>query len=124
MCSRLAEHFKQLHNKIPIEPVVPETEEYFRNSREAKVFFDVNRQPKLRIDEGHNKYFVLSVGNSKELIPLVTITSEPENMCFRLPEQLSEWALTVIGMANMGVKLFPSEVVFSRINDRYYADIL
>lgn len=124
MCNRLAEHFKQLHNKITIEPVVPETEEYFRNSRGAKVFFDVNRQPELRIDEGHNKYFVLSVGNSKELIPLVTIAGEPENMCFRLPEQLSEWALTVIGMANMGEKLFPSEVVFSRINDRYYADIL
>lgn len=124
MCSRLAEHFKQIHNKLPFEPVVPETEEYFRNSRGAKVFFDVNRQPELKIDEGHNKYFVLSVGNSKELIPLVTIAGEPENMCFRLPEQLSEWAITAIGMVNMGEDLFPSEVVFSRINDRYYADIL
>ena len=56
--------------------------------------------------------------------PLATIASEHENKCFRLPEQLSEWAMTVIGMANMGENLLPSEVVFSLINGRYYADIL
>ena len=124
MCRRLEEHFNRIHSKLPVEPVVPETEEYFRNSRGAKVYFDDNRQPELKIVEGHNKYYVLSVGNSNTGIPLVTIANKPENMCFRLPEQLSEWAMTVIGMANMGENLFPSEVVFSLINGRYYADIL
>ena len=124
MCRRLEEHFNRIHSKLPVEPVVPETEEYFRNSRGAKVYFDDNRQPELKIVEGHNKYYVLSVGNSNAGIPLVTIENKPENMCFRLPKQLSEWAMTVIGMANMGENLFPSEVVFSLINGRYYADIL
>lgn len=124
MCRRLEEHFNRLHSKLPVEPVVPETEEYFRNSRGAKVYFDDNRQPELKIVEGHNKYYVLSVGNSNAGIPLVTIENKPENICFRLPKQLSEWAMTVIVMANMGENLFPSEVVFSLINGRYYADIL
>lgn len=124
ICSRLQEHFERMHNKLPVEPVVPETKEYFRNNRGAKVYFDDNRQPELKIVEGHNKYYVLSVGNSNAGIPLVTIENKPENMCFRLPKQLSEWAMTVIGMANMGENLFPSEVVFSLINGRYYADIL
>ena len=76
------------------------------------------------INEGHNKYLVLSVGFDKDGNPLATIASEPENQCFRLPEQLSEWAMTVIGMANMGENLFPSEVIFSKIKGRYYVDIL
>ena len=124
ICSRLQEHFERMHNKLPVEPVVPETKEYFRNNRGAKVYFDINKQPKLQLEYGEKKFHVLSVDHSKEGVPLVTIASEPENMCLRLPEQLSEWAMTVIGMANMGENLFPSEVVFSRIKGRYYVDIL
>lgn len=124
MCSRLEEHFKRMHNKLSVEPIVPETEEYFINSRGARVYFDDDRQPELKIDEGHNKYYVLSVSNSNAGIPLVTIANKPENICYRLPQQLSEWAMTIIGMANMGVPLFPAEVAFSLINGRYYADII
>ena len=124
MCRRLEEHFNRIHNKLPVEPVVPETDEYFRDNKGAKIYFDVNKQPELVINEGHTKYLVLSVGFDKDGNPLATIASEPENKCFRLPEQLSEWAMTVIGMANMGENLFPSEVVFNLINGRYYADIL
>lgn len=124
MCRRLEEHFNRIHSKLPVEPVVPETDEYFRDNKGAKIYFDVNKQPELVIYEGHTKYLVLSVGFDKDGNPLATIASEPENKCFRLPEQLSEWAMTVIGMANMGENLFPSEVVFSLINGRYYADIL
>ncbi len=32
--------------------------------------------------------------------------------------------MNVVGMANMGERLFPSEVVFSLINGRYLVDIL
>ena len=124
MCRRLEEHFNRIHNKLPVEPVVPETDEYFRDNKGAKIYFDFNKQPELVINEGHTKYLVLSVGFDKDGNPLATIASEPENKCFRLPEQLSEWAMTVIGMANMGENLFPSEVVFNLINGRYYADIL
>lgn len=124
MCSRLKEHFKQMQNKLPIEPVVPETDDYFRNNRGAKVYFDIKKQPILKLNEGQNRFYVLSVGTSKEGVPLVTIVGEPENKCYRLPNQLSEWAITAAGMAMMGAKMFPSEVIFTKIKGNYYADIL
>lgn len=124
MCSRLEKHFKQIHNKLPFEPINPETDEYFRNNKGAKVYFDINNQPKLQLNNGQNKFNVLSVSISKEGIPLVTIESEPENICFRLPYQLSEWAMKIIEMANMGENLFPSKVIFSKVNGKYFADIL
>lgn len=124
ICNRLREHFNEIHNKLPFEPIVPETGEYFRNDKGAKIYFDINKQPDLPINDGNNKYLVLSVGIDTKGNPLVTIAGEPENRCFRLPVQLSEWAKTVIGMANMGENLFPSEVVFCRIKDRYFAYIL
>lgn len=124
MCNRLADHFNKMHNKLPIEPVVPETEEYFRNSRDAKIFFDINKQPLLNLHEGQNKYYVLSVGNANMGTPIVTIAGALENICYRLPDQLKDWAMTVSGMAMAGEKLFPSEVVFTRLGNQYYADIL
>lgn len=124
MCSRLEEHFNRIHNKLPIEPVVPETEEYFRNNRGAKVYFDINKQPKLQLEYGEKKLHVLSVGRSKEGIPLVTIASEPENLCLRLPYQLDDWVIWAVGMAMQGERRFPADVIFSKTNDGYYADIL
>ena len=43
---------------------------------------------------------------------------------YRLPEDYGEWAMNVVGMANMGEKLFPCKVVFSLIDGRYLVDIL
>ena len=124
MCRRLEEHFNRIHSKLPVEPVVPETEEYFRNSRGAKVYFDINKQPKLQLEYGEKKFHVLSVGRSKEGIPLVTIASEPENLCLRLPYQLDDWVIWAVGMAMQGEKRFPADVIFSKTNDGYYADIV
>ena len=124
ICSRLQEHFERMHNKLPVEPVVPETKEYFRNNRGAKVYFDINKQPKLQLEYGEKKLHVLSVGRSKEGIPLVTIASEPENLCLRLPYQLDDWVIWAVGMAMQGEKRFPADVIFSKTNDGYYADIL
>ena len=124
MCNRLADHFKKMHNKLKIEPVVPETEDYFRNSRGAKIFFDINKQPLLDLHEGQNKYYVLSVGTANMGAPIVTIAGTPENRCYRLPNQLKDWAMTVAGMAMTGENLFPAEVVFTRLGNQYYANIL
>ena len=123
ICSRLQEHFERMHNKLPVEPVVPETKEYFRNNRGAKVYFDINKQPKLQLEYGEKKLHVLSVGRSKEGISLVTIASEPENLCLRLPHQLDDWVIWAVGMAMQGEKRFPADVIFSKTNDGYYADI-
>lgn len=45
-------------------------------------------------------------------------------MCYKLPQEYSEWAMTVVGYANMGEKLVHGEVVFSLENGKYYADIV
>ena len=74
--------------------------------------------------EGKNKYYVLSVGNADTGTPIVTIKGTPENMCHRLPDQLKEWAMTVSGIAMMGDNLFPAEVIFTKIGNHYFADIL
>ena len=124
ICNMLLEHFEIRKNKIPVRPIVSETKEYFRNNNGAKVYFDIHKQPKLPINVGENKYFVLSVGFDKNYNPLVTVADKPENQCFRLPEQLKEWAMFAVGLAKMGENIFPSDVVFSKIRGHYYADVL
>lgn len=127
MCYRLEEHFQQMVNmspKLSIKPIIPETDEYSRNSRGARIYFDINKQPILKLKEGQNRLYILSVGNSKEGYPLATIADDPENICYRLPEQLEGWALTATGMAMMGENMFPAEVIITKIKDNYFANIL
>lgn len=54
----------------------------------------------------------------------MTIEASPENLCYRLPIQLSEWAKALVSMANAGEELFPTEVVFTKTENRIYADII
>ena len=124
ICRRLETHFQQMQNKLPIEPVEPESKDFFRNQQGAKVYFDINRQPVLSLKEGQNRYIVLSVGFFKDKSPLMTVEELPENACYRLPVQLREWAISLAGLANTGINLFPSKVVITKINNQIYADIL
>ena len=78
----------------------------------------------FKISECSQTEMVLSVGMSNSGIPLITILEKNNPICYRLPEELSDWAYTVIGMANMGENLLPSQVVFSKIENRYFAYIL
>lgn len=98
--------------------------DFFRNRRGAKVYYDVDRQPTLTLTKGKNAFVVLSVGIAKGGIPLVTIEALPENLCYRLPVQLDEWAMTLVSMANTGEDLFPAEVIFTKAENRIYADII
>lgn len=98
--------------------------EYFLNQKGAKVYFDLEKQPQLQLHEGSQTFHVLSVGVGKNIIPLITILNDGVPMCFRLSEELSDWAISTIGIANRGTNLFPSEVTFTCVGDKYYADIL
>lgn len=111
-----------MRNKLPVESVNDNTEEYFRNRRGAKVYYDATRQPILKLVEGRNVVTVLSVGITKGGIPLVTVEASPENLCYRLPVQLSEWAMKMISMTNAGAKLFPAKVIFIKAENRIYAE--
>ena len=80
--------------------------------------------PLLPITKGKNVYKVLSIGFGNTGTPMVTIENGRETVCYKLPYEYSEWAMTVVGCVNMGEKLVPGEVVFSLENGKYYADIL
>lgn len=80
--------------------------------------------PLLPITKDKNVYKVLSIGFGNTGTPMVTIENGRETVCYKLPYEYSEWAMTVVGCVNMGEKLVPGEVVFSLENGKYYADIL
>ena len=124
ICQRIEAHFEQMKSELTFDPIIDMTNEYFRNQRGAKIYYDVNRQPVLYLTKGKNVVTVLSVGIYKEGIPLVTIEKSPENMCYRLPLQLTQWAMNIVALANSGVSLFPAKVVFTKTENHIYADIL
>ncbi|MDT3698847.1 MAG: hypothetical protein RO469_05410 [Thermincola sp.] len=123
-CESLSDYYKRMHNKLPIDPVCKTSKDYFLNQRGAKVYFDINKQPLLEITKDRIVCDALAVGCSQEMIPLITIAEAGNVKCYRLPIELSEWAMTLVGFANMGVNLFPSKVVFTKTKDGLYADIL
>ena len=123
-CDQLVRYFDRRRCKLPIEPVIPVDEESFLNSRGGKVCFDSRKQLLLPLHEGSQTFDVLSVGVDQNLTPTVTILKDGEPECFRLPNELSEWACSVVGMAAMGMHLFPTKVTFSNISGKYYVDIL
>lgn len=123
-CEQLARYFNQRRCKLPIEPVIPFDKESYLNQRGGKVYFDSKKQLFLPLHEGSQTFEVLSVGVDQNFTPTVTILKDEEPVCFRLPEELSRWACSVVRISAMGVNLFPARVLFSKVNGRYYADIL
>lgn len=123
-CKYLEDYFDRMKNKLPLDPISSDVKNYFFNKRGAKVFFDARRQPLLKFTNGHCKCSVLSIGFSREGIPLATIAELEGNYCYRLPKDLSEWSMYVVGQANMGINMFPAEVVFTEDNGKFYADVL
>ena len=123
-CEQLARYFERRRCKLPIEPVIPFDEESYLNSRGGKAYFDSMNQLLLPLHEGSQTFDVLSVGVDQKFTPIITILKDGESECFRLPNELSEWVCSVVGMAARGMNLFPTKVTFSNINGRYYVDIL
>lgn len=125
-CQALSEDYRKKQNKLPIEPVPSANlkTEYFFNQRGAKVYIDAQKQPMISIPNGSIRCKVLSVGADKNMLPLITVEEDGNPVCYRLPLQLSEWAFTMVAISNMGQNLFPSEVVFSKKENNYYANII
>ena len=116
-----------------IEPKVPYTEADLnwmdKNARSTIEMNDPASRPEIAVKRDNMKdydtiFVVLSVGIAKGGIPLVTVEASPENLCYRLPVQLNEWAMTLVSMANTGEDLFPAEVIFTKAENRIYADIM
>ena len=123
VCNQLKQYFERSKNKLPLEPVNKAEDDFFYNHSGAKVFRDIERQPRLKIDNSVTVE-VLSVGINNSGQPLVTIMESGTPVCYQLPFDLSKWALTLIELANIGENLFPAKVMFSIMNHRFFADIL
>lgn len=123
-CENLSDYYKRMKSKLSIDPITNSQGDYFCNQRGAKVFFDCEKQPLLKFEGKSQTFDVLSVGFTKEMVPLITIRTGKEPVCLRLPRSLSEWVVTCVSMANSGMSFFPTKVIFSRKGNDYFADIL
>ena len=124
-CRALLRDYGKKEIKLPIDAITSDCKkEYYFNQRGAKVYFDTHKQPMLTIPNGSISYKVLSVGFDKIMTPLITIEENNVSICYRLPEQLLEWAVTTVAIANEGVNMFPSFVTFTKRNEKYYVDII
>ena len=122
-CQRLKNRFERMSNKLPVAPIPDLDKEYFLNRRGGKIYFDIKKQPLLKITVS-KKYKILSVGWHKAGVPIATISENKKITSYVLPDSLNEWAEMVIGWANMGMNLFPADVIFSEKGGKYYAEIL
>lgn len=123
VCSQLERYFDRRRRKLPIEPIIPFNGELYLNQSVRDVLSKSKEQPILPLHEGSQTFDVLSVGMDQEFTPSVIILKAGKTEGFRLPNELSGWASSVVEMAAMGMNFFPSKVTFSKINGRYYADI-
>lgn len=126
VCQALEDYYSRIKNKLPIDPFSREelAKGFFYNRRGAKCYFDTEKQPILPFPQKENLYHVLSVGFDSNAIPLVTINQDGRPYCYRLPQELSEWAFNAVALANMGENCFPADVIFTKERGRIFVDIL
>ncbi len=125
ICDKLSNHYDRLHFKIPIDIIPKEETEFFLNRQGAKVFYDENKQQRYLLKEGtHRTETVLSVGLHFHGSPMMTVAEAGRPICYRLPDELLDWAETVIGFASRGENLFPSNIVFTKKHGKVYADFM
>lgn len=122
-CNALEDHYMKWNSKLPITLINNSDQEFYLNQRGAKVFKEISKNPMINISDG-DIYHVLSVGFFKERIPNITIEINSEILCYRLPIDLIDWALSCVGKASIGINDFPSDVLFSHKDDKYYTEIL
>lgn len=123
-CKKLLNYYQFMHIKLPFDFIEKKDGDYFIDRRGAKTYYDAMNQPLLRIEQGSHKYHVLNVGVSKQFIPTIDIKENGLVSCYRIPEELTEWAMTNVGIASRGEKVFPSDVVFSRRGKKYFVDFV
>jgi hypothetical protein len=123
-CESLKEYFSRLHSKLPINPIKKTEEDFFIGDRGQKIYFDDSKQPMLKLKEGSQTYDIVAVGFSRKKRPTVTILEKGKAFCYRIPEQLFEWAFTRVSFSNAGENIFPAKVVFTKRASEYYVDIL
>jgi len=123
-CYMLNDYFSRIHRKLPINAIKKTDKDFFIGEKGQKIYFDSSKQPILKLEEGTQIYDVLAVGVYGKSIPEVTILENGKASCYRIPNQLLDWANTCVSFANLGEKMFPSKVIFIKKLDQYCVDLL
>ncbi len=120
----LNDRFELMKNKLPIEATKIDEEGAYYNQKGAKCYINYRKHKILCINNQSKKYTVLSVGFfGKMEKACITILDNNTPTCYLLPDELMEWAFSVVAIANCGENLFPSIVKFGIMQGRFYADI-
>lgn len=123
-CRALEQYYCRMHNKLTFEPVKLINNEFFINKCGAKVYIDARKQPGLEIENGMRECEVFNVGFDNSRRPTVTVREDGEYRCYRIPEELSDWAFTMVTLKNQGLEMLPAKVRFSLYEGKWYANIL
>lgn len=121
----LNDRFELIKNKLPIEAIKIDEEEAYYNQKGAKCYINYRKHKILCINNQKKKYTVLSVGFFGHMEKAcITILDNNTPMCYLLPDELMEWAVSCTSLANAGVNVFPTDAEFAIIHGRFYAEIL
>lgn len=116
--------FEEIHQKLQREYVSLNEDGCFINRWGAKVYADASKQPCLVIEDGKRVCEVFNAGFDRRGIATITISEDGEYRCYRIPDQLGEWAINMVAFKNMGQEIFPAKVCFSKCGSTWCADIL
>lgn len=113
-----------MRSKLKVEPADIKGD-YFINKRGAREYLSSEKRTTLLLKEGETKrLFVLSAGIFHLTnTPTITVQTDDGPVVYDLPQELYDWALSLVGFANRGTNLLPEYVVFTMKNDKYYANI-
>ena len=117
-------YYSRIYNKLKKEPVKPINNEFFYDKWGAKVYIDARKQPGLEIENGMRECDVVNAGMDANGVPTITIKEDDKYMCYRIPEQLKDWVVTIMSLKNMGLDMFPARVRFTKNANKWYADLL
>ncbi len=123
LMNAIGRYLEMMHNKLPFTEV-DLSKEFFIGNSGQKIYKDINKHQYLDLTQEKQTYYVLNVGITNEGQPTITVKVNECIECFRLPNQMSDWVLTCIGFANAGNNLFPSNTLFTKINDEIFVDVL
>ena len=116
--------FEEMRHKLSKEIITLDAEGCFINQWGAKVYADAAKQPGLIIEGGSQECFVVNAGFDRRGIPTVTIREDGDYRCYRIPDELAEWAINLVAFKNMGQEVLPAKVRFTRLGSKWNADII
>lgn len=116
--------FDEMQNKLSREIIELDDEGCFINRWGAKVYADATKQPGLIIENGKRECVVFNAGFDRRGIPTITIKEDGKYRCYRIPEQLGEWAMNLVAFKNMGQEVLPARVRFTKQGSKWNADII